>query len=479
MCLGVVPSRFGAYLPRVSAPPLPAKLWHIAQLVRKIVAPLEGSPLAGSTASADGIAGPGPRLATYADSCATSSGVNRLWPSGACGAVRCNGIRPVPTWKSTEAAPTPTSDGASLRPVASIPWHVAQLARNSARPASTCCSGVSAAPARPGARAAYATPVTIRPSSTSTRLASGERRRAASAVTIALLVARGLGVGAASFEDVDDEEQADPDHVDEVPVVRGHDGAGRLGVAEALHGEDAAEDEQEGEEPTGHVRGVEPGRQVEDRPVPVRRDRVPLLDEPHVLVHLAADEQGPGDVGEDEPLPKAPGPQPVFAGPDLPPAVRPRGRLDPLGREHAHLTPDGAQHQVQRVHRGVRDVELRRLSGPQLRTDRPDGEVHREEPGEEHQLAGQPDDGAHLHHVGPVHTDVRLRGLGQGSGRHGRHYCPTWSSAPWGALAPRGVVRTWPATVLRGGPRVRSRPHRTECSPRTLRALHQPRSTSS
>src|SRR4051794_31358919 len=66
MCVGLVPSRFGAYLPRVSAPPLPAKLWHMAQFVRKIEAPRAGSPLLGSTCSAEGMPGPGPRLATYA-----------------------------------------------------------------------------------------------------------------------------------------------------------------------------------------------------------------------------------------------------------------------------------------------------------------------------------------------------------------------------------------------------------------------------
>ena len=34
MCRGVVFFSEGAYLPRVRAPPEPAKLWHMAQLVR-------------------------------------------------------------------------------------------------------------------------------------------------------------------------------------------------------------------------------------------------------------------------------------------------------------------------------------------------------------------------------------------------------------------------------------------------------------
>src|SRR3954454_19353914 len=124
-------------------------------------------------------------------------------------------------------------------------------------------------------------PVASRPSSTSTTLASGWRRRAASAVTIALLGRTGTRRAGrrASLEDVDDEEQPDPDHVDEVPVVRGHDRTGRLGVAEALGREAAAEDKQEGDRPAGHVQAVEPGGQVEDRAVGVRRDGETLGDE--------------------------------------------------------------------------------------------------------------------------------------------------------------------------------------------------------
>src|SRR5919199_348862 len=433
MCLGVVPSRFGAYLPAVRAPPLPAKLWHMAQFVRKIVAPREASPPAALASCSEGMPGPGPRLAMYAAIWEICCSVNSLSCCGACGSVRCSGMRPVPTWKSTEAAPTPTSVGALLRPVASRPWQVAQFARNRARPAATCCLGSSAAVARPGARAAYATPVTIRPSSTSTTLASGERRRAASAVTIALLVRKGARRWTASLDDVDDEEEADPDHVDEVPVVRGHDGARRLGVAEARRGEGARDDQQEGDETAGDVQAVEPGGQVEDRAVGARVDRQALGDEVRVLVHLPRDEQGAGDVREHVPLAHAPGPEAVLAGPDLPPAVRARAGLEPLGGEDAHLAPDRAGHQVDGVGRGERDVQGARLRRPEVGAHRPDGEVHREQPGEEHQLAGQPDDGPYLDHVGPVDADVLLRGLGQGSGRHVRHYGLPRRVPPWGA----------------------------------------------
>jgi hypothetical protein len=48
------------------------------------------------------------------------------------------GIRPVATWKSTEAAPTPISVGPSVVPSALSPWQLEQLRRNSERPSSTC-----------------------------------------------------------------------------------------------------------------------------------------------------------------------------------------------------------------------------------------------------------------------------------------------------------------------------------------------------
>lgn len=49
------------------------------------------------------------------------------------------GMRPVPTWKSTEAAPTPMSDGALSVPAASRPWQVAQFAAKSFEPSSIVC----------------------------------------------------------------------------------------------------------------------------------------------------------------------------------------------------------------------------------------------------------------------------------------------------------------------------------------------------
>src|SRR5665647_3532093 len=57
--------RLGAYLPRVSAPPEPAKLWHIAQLTLTSSLPLAMSPPP-SVYWLSGTDGPGPSVATYA-----------------------------------------------------------------------------------------------------------------------------------------------------------------------------------------------------------------------------------------------------------------------------------------------------------------------------------------------------------------------------------------------------------------------------
>ena len=47
-------------------------------------------------------------------------------------------MRPVPTWKSTDAAPTPINEGAICEPSAFNPWHEEQPFRNSWRPSSIC-----------------------------------------------------------------------------------------------------------------------------------------------------------------------------------------------------------------------------------------------------------------------------------------------------------------------------------------------------
>src|SRR3712207_2740351 len=251
MTFALLSHRAGANLPSDSAPPAPTALWHIAQLVRKICMPLAASPCAGSMASSEGMAGPGPSEATYAASWATCSSVNCGGLASACGPLFSMGMRPVPTWKSTEAAPTPISDGASCVPSAFMPWHVAQFALNRSEPVSMSLSLASAAPAGLGASAAYRPPVTSRASRSSTAGADRWCLRAASAFTDGSssresgcwdgLVARpapcpsGAGRVPAvrrSAQEVDHREQRDPHDVDEVPVVRHDDGGGRLVVTE-------------------------------------------------------------------------------------------------------------------------------------------------------------------------------------------------------------------------------------------------------
>src|SRR6187402_997858 len=124
MCFALTLVSGGAYLPSVSAPPAPATLWHIAQLTRNNSAPCDRSPL--SSDVLDGMAGPGPSVATYAARAAICESVNCGGFSSICGPVAAAGMRPVPTWKSTAAAPTPTRVGATLVPVAASPWQLAQ-----------------------------------------------------------------------------------------------------------------------------------------------------------------------------------------------------------------------------------------------------------------------------------------------------------------------------------------------------------------
>ena len=44
------------------------------------------------------------------------------WLATACSPITANGMRPVRSWKSAAAAPTPTNDGTWSDPVASSPW---------------------------------------------------------------------------------------------------------------------------------------------------------------------------------------------------------------------------------------------------------------------------------------------------------------------------------------------------------------------
>src|SRR6478736_2145495 len=152
MCVGVVSCSDGAYLPRVSAPPAPAKLWHMAQLTRKISPPSAMALLFSAEPGSmtvvyfeSGMAGPEPSEATYAARALICSGENFTLLTGAWTFGPASGMRPVPTWKSTEAAPTPTSEGPDFVPWALRPWQLAQLARKRSLPSATVSAVTDAA----------------------------------------------------------------------------------------------------------------------------------------------------------------------------------------------------------------------------------------------------------------------------------------------------------------------------------------------
>ena len=58
------------------------------------------------------------------------------------------------------------------------------------------------------------------------------------------------------FQDVDNDEEADPNDVNEVPVVRNDDCAGRFLVAKVLCCVGAANDQQEGDQAACNVQRV-------------------------------------------------------------------------------------------------------------------------------------------------------------------------------------------------------------------------------
>src|SRR3954462_7984088 len=91
-----------------------------------------------------------------------------------------------------------------------------------------------------GANTAYSPPVHASARSRTTSAASGWRRRAESfftdypGVRIFCVDACDVGNGPGLLDHVDRGEEADPDDVDEVPVVGHDDGRGRLFVGEPL-----------------------------------------------------------------------------------------------------------------------------------------------------------------------------------------------------------------------------------------------------
>src|SRR3954451_3571695 len=142
----------------------------------------------------------------------------------------------------------------------------------------------------------------------------------------------------ASSDEVDDGEQADPDHFHEVPVV-GHDDrrGGLRGGELAQRGAD--EEEDEGHQAADDVQAVEARGQVEDRPVAGGRDGVAVVDLHPVLVRLAEHEEQAHEEGDDEPAAQL-------------------EDVAPLGGEHAPLAGEAGGHEDDRERRRVAEAQL-------------------------------------------------------------------------------------------------------------------------
>src|SRR4051812_22500235 len=207
---------------------------------------------------------------------------------GICAPGCWAGIRPVPTWKSTAAEPPPTRLGPSELPWPDMPWQLAQPTEYSFLPCSMArdCAESSACALGAGASAAYSPPEATSAKSRTTSAASGWRRRAESfftdypGVRISCVDASGcvspaprLTVRSRLLDQVDRGEEADPDDIDEVPVVGHDDGGGGLLVGEPLGRVCAAQYQQERDQTARHVQTVEPGGQVEHRTVRVGAER--------------------------------------------------------------------------------------------------------------------------------------------------------------------------------------------------------------
>src|SRR6478736_10361441 len=201
---------------------------------------------------------------------------------------------------------------------------------------------VSSACALPaGANAAYSPPVAASARSSTTTAASGWRRRAESFFTdypgVRIFCVDGEWARARLLDHVDRGEQADPDDVDEVPVVGHDDGGGGLFVGESRGRVCPAQDEQEGDEAACHMQTVEAGRQVEHRAVRVGgQGETRVLDQLGVLEDLASDEDRTHHERDDEP------------GAEL-------LHIAPLRGENAELAGERGKHQDRGVRRRERE----------------------------------------------------------------------------------------------------------------------------
>lgn len=184
----------------------------------------------------------------------------------------------------------------------------------------------------------------------------------------------------ALLEEVDDCEQDDPNYVNEVPVVGGHDRASDLVVAEVLGQQSTANDEQEGNQTAGHVQCVEPGGDVERGTIRIGRDSDAVRDQDSVFVGLNSYEDGAHNEGQYVPLDHAP------LG-DLEDATAAEWLVVVFGREYTELDGDGTSDKDGGVNEREGNVKRLGLLSPQITRACTQGEIHSEEAGEEHQLA--------------------------------------------------------------------------------------------
>src|SRR5829696_715893 len=177
-----------------------------------------------------------------------------------------------------------------------------------------------------------------------------------------------------SSKQVDGAEQAQPDDVDEVPVVGGHlDGVVVAGGELPRAGPQEHDQDERG--PAGHVGAVEAGQGVEGRPEHAAGQRHALADERPVLVRLAGQEGQAQEQADGQPQHQ---PALVVAADRPHPELHGQARADQDGGEHGRVPG-----------RQVGGALGRPLGGGAA-----DGEVGPEQPAEEHDLGGDEQDHA-------------------------------------------------------------------------------------
>src|SRR5215217_4126534 len=176
------------------------------------------------------------------------------------------------------------------------------------------------------------------------------------------------GAGSGLSEQVDGAEQADPDDVDEVPVVGGHlDGVVVAGGE--LPGAGPQKHDQDEHGPAGHVGAVKAGQGVEGRAEHAAGQRHALPDQLRVLVCLPAEEGGAQQQADGQPQ-------------DQPAGVVLADRPHPELHGHRGADQDG------REHGGIGGRQVRGALGRPLGGGAANGEVGAEQAAEEHDLGG-------------------------------------------------------------------------------------------